>query len=226
MGYSGKLREKLKAQALRRKGYSYNEILEHVSAAKSTLSSWCKDIELSPKQMERLHERSISGQKKGSVIAAKNKQLKRWAEEKRLRELGIKEVGQLVKKQRFVAGVALYAGDGDKYDDHIIGFTNSDPKLIRFMMCWFREFCKVPEEKFRGSLWIHENLDEAGAKEFWSSLTGIPTSRFTSSYIARNKVDSKKVRKKKHQHGVFSIRFYDTLLKRRLNGWMEGLLSE
>ena len=114
MGYSGKWGEKLKAQALRRRGLSYKEILKHVNAAKSTLSAWCRDIELTDKQRERLYSRKEAGQRKGSVIAARNKQLKRWADEKRLRESGIKDVGRLDKNQRFLIGVALYASEGRK----------------------------------------------------------------------------------------------------------------
>lgn len=225
MGYSGKLKEKLKAQELRRKGYSYNEILKHVNAAKSTLSSWCKDIELTLKQMERLHERSISGQKKGSVIAARNKQLRRWAEEKRLRKIGVKEIGKLNERQRFLVGVALYAAEGGRSDRSSVKFSNSDPKMIKFMADWFREFCKVPEPKLRGALWIHDNLDEEKARRFWSNFAGIPLAQFNRSYIVRDKPNSKKIRKQKHEYGVFTIRFSDVKVKRRLNGWIEGLLS-
>lgn len=38
MGYSGKLKEKRIARNLRKKGYSYGEILEEVSVSKGTLS--------------------------------------------------------------------------------------------------------------------------------------------------------------------------------------------
>ena len=47
MGYFGKLKEKLKAQELRRNGFSYSEILLQVSVSKDTISRWCRDIVLS-----------------------------------------------------------------------------------------------------------------------------------------------------------------------------------
>ena len=41
-----KKKEKAKAIRLRRKGKSYNEILEKVPVAKSTLSRWLRDVSL------------------------------------------------------------------------------------------------------------------------------------------------------------------------------------
>ena len=225
MGYTGKWAEKLKAQALRQEGLSYSEIRKEIKVSKGTISHWCHDIVLTPQQLERLYKQRKSGQLKGSVIAAKNKQKARFKEVERLCKTGIKEVGTLDKRNEFIAGIALYIADGDKYDDHSLGFTNSDPRLIKFMNSWFLEFCQIPKEKFRGAIWIHDNLDEKKAKEFWSRLTGIPLKQFYKSYIVKNKRHSKKVRKNKHAYGVFSLRIADTKTKRKLMGWMKGVFG-
>jgi len=42
MSYAGKLEEKNKAIALRKKGYSYSEILKKVDVSKDTISRWCR----------------------------------------------------------------------------------------------------------------------------------------------------------------------------------------
>lgn len=225
MGYSGKWEEKIRAQKLRRRGSSYNEILKEVSVSKSTISNWCKDIVLTPTQMKRLCQKEASGQHRGSIVAAKKKQERRFREREKLRLRGIEEVGELSDRERFLLGVALYAGDGDKYDDRNIGFSNSNPRLIKFMMAWFRKCCGVAEEKFRGAIWIHDDLDEEKARRFWSKLTGIPINQFHKSYIAENKKNSRKIRKKKHEYGVFSIRVFDVRLKRKLLGWIDGALG-
>ena len=59
MGYAGKLREKRLAIKLRKQGYSYKEILEQVHVSKSTISLWCRDVIMSPKQLEKLREKRI-----------------------------------------------------------------------------------------------------------------------------------------------------------------------
>src|SRR3972149_9708292 len=226
MGYSGKWGEKLKAQTLRRRGLSYKEILKHVNVAKSTLSTWCKDIELTSKQMERLYKRQETGQRKGSVIAARKKQLKRWEEEQKERNLGIKDIGKLSKRERFLLGVALYAAEGGKTSRGEVDFSNTDPLMIKFMVAWFREFCNPPEQKLRVALWIHDDLDESAARKFWSKLTGIPLIQFNKSYIAQNKKNSKKIRKKKHEYGVAAIGFSSVKIKRRILGWIGGILGQ
>lgn len=46
-----------KAISLRRRGFSYNEILKHLPVAKSTISSWCGEILLTEEQRKRLDEK-------------------------------------------------------------------------------------------------------------------------------------------------------------------------
>ncbi|TSC67048.1 MAG: Uncharacterized protein G01um101466_809, partial [Parcubacteria group bacterium Gr01-1014_66] len=47
-----------------------------------------------------------------------------------------------------------------------VKFTNSDWNTIILMMRWFREVCKVPEEKFRIALHIHNLHSAPDAKNY------------------------------------------------------------
>lgn len=224
MGYFGKLEAKLKAQELRRQGLSYGQILLQVHVSKDTMSRWCRDIELTNKQKEKLLKNKMFGQRKGSLIAADNKRNKRIARTKEIFKKSKIELGELNKRDRFLAGIAFYSAEGNKSDGKA-GFTNSDPLVIGFMMNWFQEFCYIPRLKFRGAIWIHDNLDESAAKTFWSNLTSIPTTQFHKTYIAKNKTDTRKVRKNIHQYGVFAIRFSDSDKQRQIMGWISALLG-
>jgi len=93
-------------------------------------------------------------------------------------------------------------------------------------MRWFREFCQIPEDKFRGAIWIHENLDELKARKFWSRITGIPLGQFRKSYIAKNKTNSKKIRKNLHRYGVLAVRVSSADIQRKILGWIAGILRE
>ncbi len=83
--------------------------------------------------------------------------------------------------------------------------------------------CNVDESKLRGRLWIHENRDMLKAKQFWSNLTKIPERQFQKVYVAENKVNSKKIRKRIHEYGVFGIGFSNTKTYRKLMGWIGGI---
>jgi len=137
---------------------------------------------------------------------------------------GQADVGKLTKRERLLVGIGLYAADGTKGDGRV-EFSNSDPRLIKFMVGWFREFCNVPEVKIKGSLWIHDDQSVSEAHEFWSKLIGIPPGRFGKPYIARNKPNSRKIRKKRHPYGVLTIRFASVRVHRRLMGWIAGAIG-
>lgn len=223
MGYVGKLDLKLRAQALRRQGLSYGEILSGIRVSKDTISRWCRDIVLTKDQQLRLIQNKIFGQKKGSLIAAENKRKARITKTKTIFRSAKKELGHLNKRDRFLAGIALYAAEGSKESG---GFSNSDPEIIHFMMQWFREFCKLPLPKFRGAIWLHEGLSEKEAKKFWSTLTGIPQDQFHKTYIAENKKYSRKIRKNIHNFGIFAIRFSDSEKQRHIMGWISALFHD
>lgn len=225
MGYAGKLREKQLALKLRKKGLSYSEIKQQVPVSKDTLSRWCRDVILSVPQMEKLRRKKLKGAEKGRIIGAKKLQLGRIRRTRRLLEKGKREIGALARRDRFIAGIALYLGDGLK-GDREAGFSNSNPEIIKFMMKWFREFCKLPEDRFRGQIWIHENLNELRARKYWSKVTGIPLDQFQKSYIAENKLESRKIRKQLHKNGVFAIRVSSVEVQRKILGWIAGVLGE
>jgi transcriptional regulator with XRE-family HTH domain len=224
MGYFGKIEEKALALKLRRRGLSYSEIQKLVKVSKDTLSRWCRDIILSPEQIERLRKRKLKGSERGRIIGAKKLQEKRLREIELLNLSGRKDIGDLSKRDRFLIGVSLYAAEGVK-SDHNVEFSNSDPRMISFMMKWFREFCDISEDRFRGAIWIHDNLDKHKAVKYWSKLTKIPVNQFHKTYVVRNKENSRKVRKKRNEFGVFSIRVSSAKTQRKIMGWVSGILS-
>jgi hypothetical protein len=222
MGYYGRLELKLAAQKMRQKGHSYKEIVESLGIPKTTVSDWCKDIILTKDQLNRLYQSKKSGALKGSAIASMNKRRLRLDQIQYLFSEGKKEVGLLTKRDRFVAGIAFYASEGTKVDKGC-AFANSDPKLISFMVRWFKEFGEVPIEKFRAALWIHEELNERKAKEFWSKTTGLSVDQFYKSYRVKNKSESRKIRKKLHEFGVITLYVSNVVLGRKIMGWIGGV---
>ena len=158
------------------------------------------------------------------MIGARRQQAKRLKQVQELLEEGRKEVGNLSTRDRFIAGICLYVAEGTK-TDKACNFSNSDVRLIKFMAQWFREFCRVSELKLRGSIWIHEGLDVSKAIDFWSKIVKIPRTQFYKTYVAKNKIDSNKIRKNIHEYGVFSIRFSDAMVHRRMMGWIAGVFG-
>lgn len=221
MGYYGKIEEKHKAQALRKKGSSYNEILLKVKVSKDTLSRWCRDIRLTYKQEKRLISKKKLGQRKGSLVAADNKRKTRLFKMIKLFKEAKNELGSLSNRDRFIAGIALYAGEGTKTDGQG-GFSNSNPQLIKFMSKWFQKFCNLDKNKLRGALWLHKASVEDKAIDYWSRISGIPNKQFYKTYITKRN-SKHKIRKNIHKYGVLSIRFNDSDKQRKIMGWISAL---
>jgi hypothetical protein len=224
MGYFGKIEDKFRAQNLRRQGLSYKEILRVISVSKSTISLWCRDIQLTEKQKARLLRNKQFGQQKGSLVAAEIKRKMRIERIEKIKISAKKDLGKIINRDIFITGIALYAAEGTKRDGRA-AFANSDPKLIKFMTNWFMNIAKVPKEKLRGAIWLHEELDEVKAKKFWSDLTGIPKNQFHKTYIAKIQNGNKKIRKNIHQYGVFTVRFSDSAIHRKIMGWIYALFN-
>jgi hypothetical protein len=224
MGNFGRIKDKLQAQKLRHRGLSYGEILQTISVSKSTISKWCKDIQLTKIQKIRLLNKKQFGQRKGSLVAAENKRNARIERTKKIGILAKKDVGKIINRDKFMAGIALYAAEGNKSDGKA-GFSNADPKLIKFMTNWFMTFAKVPMRKLRGAIWLHEGLSEKNSKKFWSHLINLPLNQFHKTYIAKIKNESKKIRKNVHQYGVFQIRFSDSSIHRKIMGWISAVFD-
>lgn len=220
MGYAGKLDLKLKARELRKKGLSVKTIEKKLKVSRSSVSLWIRDIKLTEKQLRKLYLNKRTGALKGSIIAAMNKMRRREKITEKLNMEGKKEIGKISKRDMFLAGVAMYFAEGSKTDGSI-EFCNSDPRSIKFMVDWMQKICKINKEKFRCSLYIHDNLNDVKAKKYWSTLVKIPLSQFRKSYIVKN--NPNRLRKVKHEYGILRLTVSDINLHRKIMGWISGL---
>lgn len=206
-------------QSLRRQGLSYREILARVpfTLSRGTISAWCKDIELSPDQLDRLDRLYREGSYRGRLLGPKATQRRRAAEVETIRAKACAEAVQLQRDARWLAGLMLYWAEGNK--GHHVGVSNSDARLIAFMMKWFREHCRVPEDRFRAYLHLHSGQEEQAMKAFWANVTSLPIAQFGKSYV---KQEGTGHRKNILYHGTMKISICDMNLLWKIRGWIRG----
>ncbi len=211
--------KKEQIQGLRRQGLSYGEIRARLSfsVSKGTVSRWCKEIELTPEQLDRLDQLGRECWYRNRLKGSKTTQRRRAAEIEIIKTKARVEVAELFKKKLWVAGLMLYWAEGSK--THSVCLTNSDPQLVRFMMAWLRKFCKVPEEKFRARMHIHSGQDEKSIKNFWSEITGIPLSQFGKCYVKKEGTGH---RKNILYQGTIQVAISNRNLLHTIQGWIEG----
>ena len=214
-----KLEEKFRAVSLRESGKSYSDILKLINVSKGTLSLWLRDIELTSVQKLELRGRQIS-----QLAAGKANRARRIEQTNRIITEAKSEVVELIKNPLFLSGLMLYWAEGDKSELHEhVKFTNADPKMIAFMMRWLREFCKIPEEKFRACIHIHSLHVRGDIENYWSNITGIPVSQFHKTQIKKTSLGQ---RKNKIYEGTCAISTGNKSLFRRIKGWKLGFLEK
>ena len=225
MGYYGNLEKKKLIQQLRQKGHSYREIEKITKTSKSTIGNYCRDIKLSELQNQKLINNQKNGLTKATLLGSQANKNKRLVQESELLQKGKAQIGKMSQRDKFITGIALYQGEGSK-TNNAIEFTNSDPQTIEFMVFWICHFCDVSKSKLKFNLWLHDNLDENKAIEFWCDLLKINSSQFGKTYFAKNKPNSSKIRKNIHNFGIIKIRFYNSAKLRLILGWIKGILSQ
>jgi len=222
-----RIKKKILAQELRRKGLSINEIAEKLRMQKSgSISKWCCNIILTPEQIERLAKKQKSGSYKGRMKFLETIRKTRMKEVALLRKQGLREIGSLDRRDLFISGIAMYWSEGYTYSGgEQVGFTNSDPKMILLILRWFKEICQVPDDRFSLQVKInkvHKNRVQK-VESYWSKLTGISLNQFNKTVFIKAK--SKKIYPNHNSHyGTLRITVRrGTQLRRKINGWIEGL---
>ncbi|OGI27083.1 MAG: hypothetical protein A2359_02260 [Candidatus Moranbacteria bacterium RIFOXYB1_FULL_43_19] len=219
-----KSKEQFLARNLRKKGLSIKEIAEKLNVSKSSASLWCSDIQLTEEQTQKLHTKMIRGSYKGRMVGAKlQKEKKRKRIEECLRKAR-KDIYALRKRELFIAGLALYWGEGSKSSSGV-RFHNSDPAAIQFAMNWFRKSLKVERERFLMYVNINE-IHKARLREvvkYWSKITKVSASQFRKPILIKAK-NKKFYENFSHHYGTLSIRIAKSSdLLYQILGWIEAL---
>jgi hypothetical protein len=184
---------KAKAQELRVTGLSIHEIAQKLSQPKSTISYWCRDIELTYTQIEKITKRHKHESTARLLRAAEKKRFERLSRERGARHLGKSDIGSFSDRDLLLLGLGLYWGEGYKQGSRELGFTNSDPRMIQAFMKWMMVTYGVHKNDFICRVGINEShRDRVGdVMNFWSTQTGLPSSQFTKTSLMKTVVTKK-----------------------------------
>jgi transposase-like protein len=188
------LATKNKAIDLRRDGRSYSEILREIPVAKSTLSSWLRNVNLSKPQKQQLTEKK----RLASLRGAATRHQQRVEQTEKIFHEAQADLGKISKRDLKILGIALYWAEGSKEKEYRPGsrvqFGNSDPKMIKIFLRWLEEIIKLDPRKIIFEIYIHEQSanDISIVRKFWSKTTGHPFNSFKRVYFKKHKVTTRK----------------------------------
>lgn len=212
------------ARKLRSKGKSIRAITRMLQISSSSASIWCRDIELSAK-----HKAKLAKQSKNTELLrkfAKQRHEDKINHDTQLFDQSKNEINKIGDKELFLLGLALYWAEGFKSKkEKQVGFCNSDPRMVKFILNWFKKSLNIPNEYF--VLRAEFNISHKDRKEeielYWSKLTGIPKAQFIKPYFQRTQ-SIKDYSYRDKYYGLLRIRVRkSSVLLVKLRGWIEGL---
>ena len=214
-----KIKERERARALRKQGKSMNQIVKETGYSKASVSFWTRDILLTDIQRNTISERgrsmeSIERRRTSRVI---NENKKRQV----IINLAKEDFLTISKKELKLVGAMIYWGEGRKAGNWSVSLANSDPRIIKVMMRFFREICRVSEEKFHAHIHTFEGADINKIEKYWSQISGIPKKQFYKTYIKPSSASSQK--RKTLPFGTIDISIQDTKLFLTIKGWIERI---
>ncbi len=215
-----KISERHKAIILRKSGHSLKEIANKLDVAKSSVSMWVREVELSSAAEKRL----LTKIKLGQFIAAKNKLAKTKAIEDKyfdeaLNSINTLNIGGYYSK---LLCALIYWCEGSKSNKNGINFVNSDYKLVKTFLRLLRESFELDERKFRPCIHLHSYHNVQEQLDFWSNITDINKRQFIKPYM---KINSGK-RIHDNYQGCIAIRYHSNDLARRLNSIAKAFITE
>ena len=194
---------------LRKLGHSVKELHEAIGVSKSTISRWIQAVQLSPNAQKRLNDRSTKARIKAELT------IRRITQQKNLIandfSLSVLDSSKIDKNIQRIICSMVYFCEGAKAINNV-GFTNSDPFLVRSFMFLFRNAFDVDESKFRIVMHLHDYHNEEQQKIFWSGITSIPHDQFHKTYMK----ESDHRYKKDGYQGCIKIYYYDVSVSRKL----------
>ena len=204
------------ARELRRKGWSIKRIAKEVEAAVSSVSFWTRDIELTPEQREKLHQRP-PGMPKAAGEARKRKMR---ADIDQAEQDARETWDRLQDDRLFLFGIALYIAEGRKGTDGLVAVANTDPRVLRAVKAFF---LKIGIEN--ADLRAHAQVPKGGsdpddALVHWAGELGIGWNRFNKVTVVPRRKNGNK-----YPFGTCTLKVSNIHIKRRVNVWMDLALG-
>ena len=193
--------DKEKARMLRKQGKSYSEIKKIIGVGKSTLSAWLNDMPLSDAQMREL--RDLNPRRIENYRETRRKQ--REARFALAYDKAKEDIGNLSKRELFIAGLYLYWGEGAKSTKNATILANTDPAMIRAFLDWL-DIVGIPRDATRVKVHLYKDMDIKKELLYWSKETGLSLKNFRAPYIKKSNL-SDITYKNGYGHGTCNMVF-------------------
>ena len=209
-------KDKNKAFELRKEGRSYREIEAVLGVSRSTLSEWFRNVEWSKHVRKTNDIRSIVVSREHIIKMNSARKSRLDSLYKETSENAARDFEQYKHEPLFMAGLMIYAGEGDKRSPNLVRISNSEFYLHKIFIRFALKYIGVEREDLRCALLLYPEHTVEECTEKWSLELDLKRSQFHKPQI----IVGKEV-KKRLQFGVGMSILSSTRLKKRVLTWLE-----
>ncbi len=214
---------KNRAKILRKSGKGIYDIARILGLNPTTISYWCKDIELSELLIKKIKYTGMKKARAGMLLYTEKQRKTRIKRILREKEEGAMSIGNLSQRDIFMLGLGLYWGDGYKENNGELGFTNSNVRVMRFYLRWL-ELQGVIKKDLIFRLTINEifKSQEKRLKKLWVRSLKVSAEQFSATTFIQTKLKKAIVARKNTYTGVLRVKVRQGgMLKNKILGALE-----
>src|SRR3989344_3807601 len=134
------------------------------------------------------------------------------------------------KRDLLMLGLGVYIGEGSK-SSGITRIINSDPRIIRITLRWFKEIFEVTNKNFKVRIHLYPDNDIDETLGFWSKQLTIPLSQFQPTQVDY-RTGKKMFKRGKLPHGTAHVTVqglgrpeHGVFLLRRIKAWIDRVMK-
>ena len=204
------------AVSLRKRGFTLEEIAKYCDISKSTASIWLKNKAFSAQVTKQNVKRAGAENAKRLKLVNKARGTERATRYREATRSAEVEYKHYKNTPLFTAGLMLYVGSGDQKNERTIRFSSVDQMAHKIFIKFALEYLGVQKDRIHFWIQLYPDLNEEVCMKKWRQTTGIPYSQYY-----RNQVIQGKSKKRTLHHGVGNTIIGSTVLKHKLNRWIE-----
>ncbi|MFT5849916.1 MAG: transcriptional regulator with XRE-family HTH domain [Patiriisocius sp.] len=209
------------AVEFRKRGFTYSEIAKICGVSKSTASAWLSKKAFSKRVKADNVKQAARENVKRIGLLNKARATQRKATYADALRSADTEFKHYKTAPLFIAGLMLYVSDGDTRDSSRIRLTTQNADAHRIFSTFLHEYLGVEATQISFWLLLYRGMDEVQEMKWWSAKTKRKAADFgKSQFVASGS------KKKPLHHGTGNTIIGSTVLKHKLNRWIELALEE
>lgn len=205
----------------RKRGFTYSEIAKICGVSVSTVSNWVAKRKFSKAVAKDNSVKAARANKKRMTLLNNTRKTERILQYAQAVQSAETEFKHYKNNPLFISGLMLYLADGDRTDLSRMRISSTDAPVHRIFISFLQEFLGVPLADITFVLTLYSGMDKKKEMKWWSRTISVSVSNFGKTQFIQ-----RKGRDTILHHGSGNTIIGSTVLKRKLNRWIELLTEE